>query len=171
MKGLLFDEAEFKKKCRKVEYKWWKLSNTHLRLTAYHEAGHVIVARSLGVKITRIEVGLKRSLKGDCAGAYFHDEIDNAAVFAMMSLAGYIAEYMYMGQWRPAGSSRDGWAVSYGMKHMKGEKIKGTELHRIVAYSIEVYTILSQKWDEVESLAKDLLKNLPGKDFFGLIPK
>jgi hypothetical protein len=171
MKGLLFDDEEFRRKLKTVKYKWWKLSPLQREVVAYHEAGHAIVGRTLGLQITKIEIGRREcsySIQhGKCFAVGFEDF--SWADHLKFDLAGWVSESMFTGIWRETPSDSE-W-VNYSMEQMIKENPTKSRDQIYTENLNEVQIILSQKWDEIEGLVKEVLENLPNLHTWGLLPK
>ena len=137
-----------------------------LRLTAYHEAGHAVMAQLCNQQITEIEIVGDEELSGSVRSLRFAEEhmskLDPEMAVApierrlLCTIAGMVAEAMESG--------RDGW--SEGSEDLDAAvrlamRVVG-DCERVIPY-LEVVrghaeTLLRQNWAAVELLTNELLR-------------
>lgn len=141
-------------------------TNRHLELVAFHEAGHAIVARTLGAKVGQVDI--HRSNVDGRANFFFwdldhgqEDPRDRAASFA-----GYLAERRRFHETRPRS-----WAVrmSQRLSMLAGARadfalLGGVDSFQVLAAARTADRILRSAWPAVCEVADYLQRN-------GVIPE
>jgi hypothetical protein len=126
-------------------------ANDKLRGAAFHEAGHVIVARELGLPVGEIAIGIDEEAKGrtDIGSAHHLPLIDQIA----LCVAGVVAQALF--NWpAPSFVGADDYArVIELVDRMTDDK----SLKLRHAGYARARDILERRADEVERLAKQLL--------------
>ena len=131
--------------------------------TAFHEAGHVVVAMHLGIPFVDVRIGIGRDKQGRKIAGYTRVGKSSSRDFeAAMCLAGYLAQGRHIGK-RYVTFSRRG-----GKLHMRnnGDMM---EVYRLLKYRDTVgrlkrarllaSLILSRHWAQVEIIAHLLAKH------------
>ncbi len=135
------------------------LSNAEDVATAFHEAGHAVVALYYDRPVHRVSIEPKQRTAGRCElrkGAQ-RTALDVIEAEILMALAGLVAEALFTGRYDPAGASQD---LRYARKLM---------LSRTTEQSLERYErrMLSKVQNlladdalvhAVKAIAKELLK-------------
>ena len=128
-------------------------TNDRLRGPAFHEAGHVIVARELGLPVGEIAIGIngdKAKGRTDIGPAHHLPIIDQIA----LCVAGVVAQSLFDGpnhNFAGAGDYARVVQLVHGMTDAKSLKL------RHAAYA-RARTILERRKTEVEQLTQQLLK-------------
>lgn len=128
--------------------------------TAYHEAGHAVIALVLGRSVQRVSIRAKEQTLGRCefqkgrprpSDDWLEREI-------LISLAGLAAEARYSGHYAWGGAARDLQNVAMLARQRAGEKQAERLQKRLLA---KVEHLLSQPatWRAVELIAQELIRS------------
>lgn len=127
--------------------------------TAYHEAGHAVVAMSLGRPVLKVSILPKQDFLGVChfAKGVFRPSRDWLEQEVLIALAGMASESAHLGHADRAGAARD---LRYARRlaaQRAGERQAERLLDRMLA---RVKNLLADEamWHAVESIASELLK-------------
>lgn len=129
--------------------------------TAYHEAGHAVVALSLGRSVERLTI-IRNSLrlgavqigKGRNSRKQDYYEIE-----AMILLAGLVSEARYTGEYNWGGAQQDLRAVRrLSLARVETEK-KAERLERRLLDKTSHHLDQIGHWEAVESVANELIKS------------
>jgi len=141
--------------------------------TAYHEAGHAIVAVLLGRPVEKVSV-VRNSLRlGICQmskrkGTPIHDEIETQA---LIQFAGLISEAKQTGEYKWGGAQQDLIQIRQ-LARFRGSSEKQVErLQRRWMDKTEYLLSDSKTWNLVERLARELLerKTVSGRFITNLV--
>ena len=132
-----------------------------LRATAYHEAGHAVMALALGRPIQKVTVAPNQNYLGACqiqkgrfkpTKDWLEDEI-------LILFAGMVAESQVTGRYCPKGASQDLRGIRrYVMMRTGGER-QVERLERRLLDKAEHLLADAATWKAVESIAAELLKS------------
>lgn len=127
--------------------------------TAYHEAGHAVMALVLGRPVACVSVGARRESLGTCAfgKAVFRPSEDWLEREALISLAGLAAEARYTGAYAWDGAARDLVYVE-GLAAQRAGPRKAARLMRRLLAKAEHLLNRAENWRAVERLAAELLR-------------
>jgi hypothetical protein len=137
-----------------------------LKATAYHEAGHAVMALFLGRPIQKVTIAPGKSAIGDphlgmChikkepgkgSKDWFEDEI-------MILLAGMVAESQITGQYCAAGAAQD---LRYVRRFLQSRAESDRQIERLerrLLSKTENHLSDATLWTAVESIAAELLKS------------
>lgn len=137
-----------------------------LKATAYHEAGHAVMALYLGRPIQKVTIAPGKSALGDehlglChvkkspgkgSKDWFEDEV-------MILLAGMVAEAQITGQYCAAGAARD---LRYARRFLQSRAESERQIERLERRLLsKTENHLSDRalWSAVELIAAELLKS------------
>ncbi|MBA3313222.1 MAG: cell division protein FtsH [Planctomycetota bacterium] len=127
--------------------------------TAYHEAGHAVVALALGQPVHRVSVRPKEQWLGRCEFQKgrirsAHDPVETQI---LIMLGGLAAEARHTGHYALDGAARDLWAVrSLTERRAAGAK-QVDRLERRMLDKTEHLLDQPGMWEAVESIAEELL--------------
>lgn len=133
--------------------------SSSVEATAYHEAGHAVVALALGQPVQRVSVRPKEQWLGRCEFQKgrigpTHDPFERQI---MIMLAGLSAEARHTGIYALDGAARDLWAVR-SLTERRGASQKQVErLERRLLDKTEHLLDQPGMWDAVVSIAAELL--------------
>lgn len=135
--------------------------SSHRRATAYHEAGHAVVALSLGRSIQRVSIVANEHRLGHCefkkGAAKKTDDLIEAEILIL--LGGLAAEARETGEygWLEAGQDlRDVRVLTH---RRAGAAAKAERLERRLLDKVEHLLSQPGRWDAVERIAGELLKH------------
>lgn len=137
-----------------------------LRATAYHEAGHAVMALALGRLIDRVTIvpgktqfGLAtlgqckvQKTRAKSSKDWLEDEM-------LILLAGMVAESQFTGQYSTAGATQDLRAVRRLAESRSGGGRQVERLERRALDKTEYILADSQHWQAVEAIVKQLLEH------------
>jgi ATP-dependent Zn protease len=129
--------------------------------TAYHEAGHAIVALALGRPIHRVTILADRERLGNCAfgKAVFRPSEDWLEREALIALAGLAAEARFTGAYELDGAARDRQYVAGLALQRTGDARKAERFERRLLSKAEYLLGREENWRAVERLAAELLRS------------
>ena len=137
-----------------------------LMLTAYHEAGHAVMALALGRLVDRVTIvpgktQFGHSTLGQCkvqktraraSQDWLEDEM-------IILLAGMVAESQLTGQYCTAGAAQDLRAVRRLAQTRSGNERQVERTERRALSKTEYLLSDKQHWQAVEAIAKELLEH------------
>jgi ATP-dependent Zn protease len=128
--------------------------------TAYHEAGHAIVALALGRPVQRVTILADRDHLGTCAfgKAVFRPSEDWLEREALIALAGLAAEARYSGVYELDAAAKDRRYVLSLARERTGDARKAERLERRLLAKTEHLLAQDDYWLAVERLAAELLR-------------
>jgi Peptidase family M41 len=129
--------------------------------TAYHEAGHAVMALALDRPVTSVSIRPARDTLGTCAfgKAVVRPTEDWLEREMLIALAGLAAEARRTGAYAWAGAGRDqGYAEDLALKRADGNPRKAKRLLRRVLAKAEHLLGQEGNWRAVERLAAELLR-------------
>lgn len=130
--------------------------------TAYHEAGHAVIALALGRPIHKVTVQPNHLRMGVChlSKGAFRPSQDALETEALILLAGLAAEARHTGVYRWDGAALDLRAVR-NLTEMRGGSIRQVEkLERRWLDKVEYLLEQPGVWPAVEAVAAELLSNI-----------
>jgi hypothetical protein len=125
--------------------------------TAYHEAGHAVVALALGRPVHRVSVLPNRDRLGQCefGKAVFRPSEDWVEREVMISLGGLAAEARHTGTYGWAEAERD---LRYTRRLLSETSERAAErLERRLLKKVENLLADDEHWQAVELIAAELL--------------
>jgi ATP-dependent Zn protease len=135
------------------------METPHNEATAYHEAGHAVIALALGRPVQHVSILPDRELLGQCAfgKAVFRPSQDWLEREILIALAGLAAEARHTGNYAWDGAARDQQFVRRLAVQRAGER-RAERLERRLLAKAE--HLLSQEghWRAVELIAAELLR-------------
>jgi hypothetical protein len=149
------------------------LTLEELKATAYHEAGHAVVAIQLGRPVEKVSV-VRNSLRwGVCQmsqrkGGPVHDEIETQA---LIHLAGIVCEARYTGHWNWAGATQDLLQVKRLARYRGSSEKQVERLQKRWMDKVDYLISDEPTWDAVSQLALALVekKSVSGRFAANLI--
>ncbi|MCE2814752.1 MAG: hypothetical protein LW850_30555 [Planctomycetaceae bacterium] len=137
-----------------------------LRATAYHEAGHAVMAMILGRAVQKVTIvpgqshlgaqrlGACHLQKGKSRGAqdYLEDEV-------MILLAGMVAESQITGQYCQQGAAQDLRFVRRMLQTRNDGERQIQRLEKRLLSKTEHHLLDAQSWRAVEAIAAELVKS------------
>lgn len=127
--------------------------------TAYHEAGHAVVALALGQPVQRVSIQPHRDHLGQCEyrkGVYRPSE-DWLERQVLIALGGLAAEARYTGQYAWNGAARDQRYV-HGLAVQRAGERQAARLQRRLLAKAEHLLADEGYWRAVELIAAELLR-------------
>lgn len=127
--------------------------------TAYHEAGHAVVALALGRPVQRVSVLPKREHLGRCefGRGVFRPSKDWLEREILISLGGVAAEARHTGRYAWDGAARDSEYVRRLAVQRAGER-QAERLERRLLAKAEYLLARPEHWRAVELIAVELLR-------------
>jgi ATP-dependent Zn protease len=128
--------------------------------TAYHEAGHAVIALALGRPVHRVTILADRDRLGTCAfgKAVFRPSEDWLEREALIALAGLAAEARFTGVYALDGAAKDRQYVAGLARQRAGAAGKAERLERRLLSKVEYLLGREENWRAVERLAAELLR-------------
>jgi ATP-dependent Zn protease len=128
--------------------------------TAYHEAGHAVVALALGRPVQRVTILADREHLGTCAfgKAVFRPSEDWLEREALIALAGLAAEARFTGVYQFDGAAKDRRYVLELALQRTGDARKAERLERRLLAKTEHLLAQEEIWGAVTRLAAELLR-------------
>jgi plasmid stabilization system protein ParE len=132
-----------------------------LRATAYHEAGHAVMALVLGRPIQKVTVAPNQNYLGACqiqkgrfkpTKDWLEDEI-------LILFAGMVAESQVTGRYCPSGAAQDLRGIRRYVLMRTGGERQAERLERRLLDKAEHLLADAATWKAVESIAVELLKS------------
>jgi ATP-dependent Zn protease len=129
--------------------------------TAYHEAGHAVVALALGRPVQRVSILPDRERLGSCAfgKAVFRPSEDWLEREALIALSGLAAEARFTGVYAFDGAARDRRYVAELALQRAGDARKAERLERRLLAKVEHLLSQEEIWRAVERIAAELLRS------------
>jgi ATP-dependent Zn protease len=130
------------------------------RITAYHEAGHAVLALSLGRPVDWVSIRPDRQFLGMCAfrKAVFRPSEDLLEREAIIALGGLAAEARFTGSYCWEGAGRDYDYVFDLAKSRAGSDKAADRLVRRFLAKAEHLLARPGHWQAVEKIAEELLR-------------
>lgn len=127
--------------------------------TAYHEAGHAVVALILGRPVERVSVLPDRELAGHCrfGKSVFRPSEDWLEREMLIALGGIAAEARYTGNYAWEGAARDQRYVESLAEQRAGAR-RAERLQRRLLAKAEHLLAQEGHWRAVELIAAELLR-------------
>ena len=128
--------------------------------TAFHEAGHAVMALALGRPVACVSVVPTRQFLGTCAfgKAVFRPSEDWLEREMLIALAGLAAEARYSGDYAWDGATRDrDYAQDLALRRAGNER-KAQRLLRRALSKAEHLLAQEENWRAVERMAAELLR-------------
>jgi ATP-dependent Zn protease len=132
--------------------------------TAYHEAGHAVVAARLGLVVGKVTIIPSEDLAGSCEfnGFYPGGTIGTACSHLVATLAGGFAEARFRGyttpdeyEWETSGD-REQFASYFGkLMLFQGQDLSPEKVKRSLV--LEMESLIKENWDKIEQLADHLM--------------
>lgn len=109
---------------------------------AYHEAGHAVVAKKLGLWVSKVALDPPITVRGDTRDDLIHDAV---------CVAGYQANLWY--------DTMTGWGSEIREQEHRARSTLDIEMCRTdsVIATMIVHDILAENWQKVQSVAEALL--------------
>ena len=132
---------------------------TNLEATAYHEAGHAVLALILDRPVKRVTIVADRERLGLCefGKAVFRPSEDWLEREILIALGGIAAEARFTGNYAWDGAARDQQVVRELAIQRAGER-RAEKLERRLLAKAEHYLADEQHWQAVEWIAKELMR-------------
>ncbi len=135
------------------------MSSTTPESTAYHEAGHAVIALLLGRAVQRLSILPKLDTLGRCEfregkGISSSDWIEREM---LISLAGLAAEARHSGEYAWDGAARDLQSVRRLAIQRAGER-QAERLQKRLLAKVEHMLAQPENWRAVELIAAELLR-------------
>ncbi|MCE9565062.1 MAG: cell division protein FtsH [Planctomycetes bacterium] len=132
----------------------------HDPITAYHEAGHAVVALALGRPVHRVSVLPNRDRLGHCefAKGKFKPSDDALERECLIALAGLAAEARHTGRYEMEGANQDLRYVRRLVLERKSERAAPRYEERLLS-KVEAILGDDETWRAVELIAAELLKH------------
>jgi hypothetical protein len=137
------------------------ISDSKLAATAYHEAGHAVIALALGRAIDRVTVVPNQRFLGSCqlqkgrvkpTKDWLEDEI-------LILLAGIVAESRFSGKYNPSGAAQDLTNTRRLSLMRAGGESQAVRLERRLLNKTEHLVDETANWLAIEAIAQQLLIN------------
>jgi ATP-dependent Zn protease len=127
--------------------------------TAYHEAGHAVVALMLGRPIQRVSILPNRELLGECelGKGVFRPSEDWLENEILIALAGIAAEARHTGNYAWGGAARDRRYVHKLAVQRAGER-RAERLERRMLAKAEHLIAQERHWRAVELIVAELMR-------------
>lgn len=127
--------------------------------TAYHEAGHAVIALSCERPVHRVSVLPKHEFLGICQfrKGVFRPSKDWLENEILISLAGLAAEARHTGQYAWDGAAKD-LQVAQRLAVMRAGERQAEKLIRRMLSKVENLLADEQRWKAVQLMAAELLK-------------
>ena len=127
--------------------------------TAYHEAGHAVVAMALGRPVQRVSVLPRQEFLGVChfGKGVFRPSKDWLEQEVLMSLAGMVAEARRTGEYDRAAAGRDLMYVRRLAVQRAGER-QADRLERRLVAKVENLLADEGHWRAVELIVAELMR-------------
>jgi ATP-dependent Zn protease len=140
----------------------------NLKRTAYHEAGHAVMAMAKGCALRRISIRPRGDLLGSTmAGTRRVGPVADQKNIAV-ALAGHIGEQMAVGKLAAAAleGSLDDMTAAYKLMRRRGFKTHAAQEQEYWRVGLAVHDELRARWRAVRALARALLEreHLSGKE-------
>jgi ATP-dependent Zn protease len=128
--------------------------------TAYHEAGHAVVALALGRPVHRVSILPDRERLGNCqfGKPVFRPSEDWLEREALIALGGLAAEARFTGYYELAGAARDRKYVASLALQRAGDARKAERLERRLLAKVEHLLQQEENWRAVERISAELLR-------------
>jgi ATP-dependent Zn protease len=128
--------------------------------TAYHEAGHAVVALALGRPVQGVSIRPERDRLGLCAfgKAVFRPSEDWLEREVLISLAGLAAEARYAGDYGWDGAERDRLYARGLLLQRAGNERAAERLERRMLAKVENLLAQPANWRAVERMAAELVR-------------
>jgi ATP-dependent Zn protease len=128
--------------------------------TAYHEAGHAVVALALGRPVHRVTILPDRERLGTClfGKAVFRPSEDWLEREALIALGGLAAEARYTGVYALDGAARDRQYVAGLALQRAGNARKAERLERRLLSKVEHLLSQEDNWRAVERISAELVR-------------
>ena len=132
----------------------------HDELTAYHEAGHAVIALALDRPVHRVSVLPNQQRAGQCefGKGVFRPSEDSLEREILIALAGLAAEARHTGTYAMAEADRDLRSVRRLVLERKSERAAPRYEERMLA-KVEAMLADDGIWHAVESIAAELMKH------------
>jgi len=132
----------------------------HDPITAYHEAGHAVVALCLGRPVHRVSVLPNRDRLGQCefGKGRFKPTEDALERECLIALAGLAAEARHTGKYQLEGANQDLRYVRRLVLERKSERAAPRYEERLLS-KVEAMLGDDETWRAVELIAAELLKH------------
>jgi ATP-dependent Zn protease len=136
-----------------------RIEPTYDPATAYHEAGHAVVALILGRPVQRVSVQPDRRHAGHCAfgKGVFRPSEDWLEREILIALGGIAAEARHTGAYAWGGAARDQQYVEQLAVQRAGER-RAERLQRRLLAKAEHLLAQQAHWRAVELIAAELLR-------------
>jgi ATP-dependent Zn protease len=127
--------------------------------TAYHEAGHAVVALALGRPVSRVTIIPDQKRAGLCEfrKGTFRPSDDWLEREILIALGGVAAEARYTGNYAWDGAARDERFVRSLAVQRAGER-RAARLQRRLLAKVEHLLAQEENWRAVEAIAAELLR-------------
>jgi len=131
------------------------------RLTAYHEAGHAVMALVLGRAVHRVSIEPNTTRMGECkvARGAFRPSKDPLETDALVLLAGVAAEARFSGRYAWEGAIRDLRQVRSLARSRAGSDQQAERLERRWLDKAEYLLEAEGHWQAVLTIASQLLEH------------
>lgn len=132
----------------------------NLKRTAYHEAGHAVIAKARGLALRRMTIRPRGDLLGSTiAGTRRVGPVADRKNIAV-ALAGHIAEQMAVGKLDAAAleGSLDDMTTAYRLMRRRGFRTHAAQEEEYWRVGIAVHEELRARWRAVQALARALLE-------------
>ena len=145
-----------------------------LERTAFHESGHAIIGCIYGFTLKMVTIIKQDDTLGSVEYAQGYEVLDYLypKEFEKTFWAGFLAEYLFSGNWNEAGASSDRDSMSQYF-YLPEENADVADKHFEKIF-MDVYSLLKTPavWNMVEIFAKELIakKTLAQEDFVRLFP-
>jgi hypothetical protein len=135
------------------------MQSTHDELTAYHEAGHAVIALVLDRPVHRVSVLPNRERLGQCefGKGVFRPSEDSLEREILIALAGFAAESRHTGTYAMDAADRDLRYVRRLVLQRKSERAAPRYEERMLA-KVEALLDDDAIWRAVELIAAELMK-------------
>ena len=135
-------------------------ASPHDETTAYHEAGHAVIALCLGRPVHRVSVLPNRDRLGQCefAKGRFKPSEDALEREILIALAGFAAEAKHSGKYHMEGANQDLRYVRRLVLERKSERAAPRYEERMLS-KVEAMLADDATWRAVELIVAELLKH------------
>lgn len=129
--------------------------------TAYHEAGHAVIALTLDRPIQKITIRADRDHLGWCKfdKGVFRPSEDWIEREVLIALAGMAAEAIYTGKYCVHGAARDLRYARRLLTERAGSERRAERLERRLLAKVESLLADEQTWSAVDAIAHELLQS------------
>lgn len=136
------------------------MQSPHNELTAYHEAGHAVIALALDRPVHRVSILPNRERLGQCefGKGVFRPSEDSLEREILIALAGLAAEARHSGTYAMDEADRDLRYVRRLVLQRKSERAAPRYEERMLA-KVEALLGEDTVWQAVELIAAELLKH------------